>query len=146
MTMMIVWIVATAVFGILEAVTAQLVSIWFTIGAVAALGAYFLGADVFVQFAIFVGVSVLVLVLTRPFVKKVALTKEENTNVNALTGKDAVVVERISNIYSSGAVRINGNEWTARSVTGEIIEKGEIVTVYAVEGVKLIVSPKTQTQ
>lgn len=140
--MMYIWIAFIVIFGILEAVTAQLVSIWFVIGAVASLGAYFFGASTTVQFVIFVLVSVVVLLATRPLVKKFTKTKIQPTNADSYVGLDAVVTEEINNLHSTGAVKVRGVEWSARSADGETIAGGETVTVVSIEGVKLIVNKK----
>lgn len=140
--MMIVWIALTVVFGFMEAATAQLVSIWFVIGSVAALGAYFFGAGVTAQVVIFIVVSALALVITRPIVKKFTKPKIQAMNADSYVGLDAVVTEDIDNIHSAGAVKVKGVEWTARSLNGEEISKDEIVTVRSIEGVKLIVERK----
>lgn len=137
--MMWVWIGLTAFFGVLEAATAQLVSVWFVIGSVCALGAHFFGASQAVQIVVFIVVSALALVITRPIVKKFTETKVQATNADSVIGLQAVVTEAIDNIRSSGAVKVKGIEWTARSVNGDEIEKGEIVTIRSIEGVKLIV-------
>ena len=140
MKMMIIWLVLALAFGVFEAVTVQLVSIWFAAGAVAALGAYFFGASELVQLIVFVAVSAGTLILTRPFVKKYSKPGIKPTNADMMIGQSAVVTEKINNVFSSGAVKIKGIEWTARSQNDEEIPQGEIVTVEAIEGVKLIVS------
>ncbi len=137
-----IWLALVVVFGVLEAITAQLVSIWFVIGCVAALCTYFLGASVLVQTAVFVAVSALVLLLTRPFVRKITMKKFQPTNADSFIGLDAVVTKTIDNIRAVGTVKVKGVEWTARSESPEIIEEGEIVTVKSIEGVKLIVERK----
>ena len=68
--MYIVWICAAVLFGIFEALTVQLVSVWFVIGAVAALVSSLAGAELYVQIIVFIAVSVLMLLITRPLVKK----------------------------------------------------------------------------
>ena len=144
MKMMIIWLVLAVVFGVFEAVTTQLVSIWFTAGAVAALGAYFFGASELVQLIVFVAVSAVTLILTRPLVKKYAKPDIKPTNADMMIGQSAVVTEKINNVFSTGTVKIKGIEWTARSQNDEEIPLGEIVTVEAIEGVKLIVSRKNE--
>ena len=139
---MIVWIVLAIAFAVLEAVTANLVSIWFTIGAVGALAAYFLNASYTVQIVVFVAVSVIALFLTRPLVKKFSKPKIQPTNADMLLGKEAVVTEGINNTHATGAVKIKGTVWTARSSDDSEIPEGEIVIVKAIEGVKLIVERK----
>lgn len=139
---MIVWIVMAIAFAVLEAMTTNLVSIWFTIGAVAALAAYFLNASYTVQIVVFVVISVVALVLTRPLVKKFSKPKIQPTNADMLLEKEAVVTETINNTYAKGAVKIQGIVWTARSSDDSEIPEGEIVIVKAIEGVKLIVERK----
>ena len=68
--MTIIWIAAIIIFGIAEAATAGLVSIWFVVGAVAALVATELGAALWLQFAVFLVVSILALIATRPLARK----------------------------------------------------------------------------
>ena len=140
--MMWVWIGLTGIFGLLEAMTAQLVSIWFVIGSVSALGAYFFGASTAVQIIVFIVVSALALVITRPIVKRFTQTKVQATNADSYIGFDAVVTEEINNVMATGAVKVKGIEWTARSSDDDIIAKGDIVTVRSIEGVKLIVERK----
>lgn len=140
--MMYVWIGLTVVFGFLEAATAQLVSVWFVIGSIASLGTYFFGAKESTQIIVFIVVSALALVITRPIVKKFTKTKIQPTNADAYIGLEAVVTEEINNVHARGAAKVNGVEWTARSLSGEEIAVGEIVLVKAIEGVKLIVEKK----
>ena len=110
------WVVALVVFLIVEAVTAGLVSIWFVI------------------------VSVATLVLTRPLVKRYVDSRSVATNADRSIGRAAVVTERIDNLAATGAVKLDGVVWTARSTDDAVaIEAGERVTVRAIEGVKLIV-------
>lgn len=138
----IVWIIMAIAFAVFEVITTQLVSIWFTIGAIGALAAYFLGAGQTAQIVTFVVVSVIALLLTRPLVKKYAKPKIQPTNADMLLNKEAVVTESINNTYAKGAVKIQGIEWTARSENDGEIPEGEIVIVKAIEGVKLIVKRK----
>lgn len=140
--MMYIWIALIICFSVMEAMTAQLVSIWFVVGSAASLAGYFLGANEVLQLVIFVIVSLIALAATRPIVKKYLKTKIQPTNADSAIGLEAVVTERIDNIRSQGAVKLKGLEWTARSLNGDEIDKDEIVTVKAIEGVKLIVEKK----
>ena len=140
--MYIVWTVAIVAFAIFEGVTAQLVSIWFVIGAIASLIATACGAELWLQIVIFFAVSVLVLILTRPIVKRRINTKIEKTNADRCIGKDGVVVEEINNLLPTGQVKTDGKVWTARSSDQSIIPKDTVVTVEKIDGVKLIVSIK----
>ena len=134
------WVVALVVFLIVEAVTAGLVSIWFVFGSLVALICAALGAAVWLQIFWFVIVSVATLVLTRPLVKRDVDSRSVATNADRSIGRAAVVTERIDNLAATGAVKLDGVVWTARSTDDAVaIEAGERVTVRAIEGVKLIV-------
>lgn len=134
------WVAALVVFLIVEAVTAGLVSIWFVFGSLVALICAALGAAVWLQIFWFVIVSVATLVLTRPLVKRYVDSRSVATNADRSIGRAAVVTERIDNLAATGAVKLNGVVWTARSTDDAVaIETGERVTVRAIEGVKLIV-------
>ena len=100
--MYIVWAVAIVVFGILEGMTAQLVSIWFVLGSIAALIAAICGASLPVQVIIFVAVTIITLIATRPIVKKRINTTFEKTNADRCIGNEAVVCEEIDNLKAKG--------------------------------------------
>lgn len=91
-TMYIIWAAAILLFGIAEGVTVQLVSIWFLIGAVAALITAFCGAGIPVQVTVFVTVTVVTLIATRPIVKKKLNTKTVKTNADRCIGQEGVVI------------------------------------------------------
>lgn len=134
------WVAALVVFLIVEAVTAGLVSIWFVFGSLVALICAALGAAVWLQIFWFVIVSVATLVLTRPLVKRYVDSRSVATNADRSIGRAAVVTECIDNLAATGAVKLDGVVWTARSTDDAVaIEAGERVTVRAIEGVKLIV-------
>ena len=134
------WVAALVVFLIVEAVTAGLVSIWFVFGSLVALICAALGAAVWLQIFWFVIVSVATLVLTRPLVKRYVDSRSVASNADRSIGRAAVVTERIDNLAATGAVKLDGVVWTARSTDDAVaIETGERVTVRAIEGVKLIV-------
>lgn len=138
-TMLIFWIVLLIVLIVVEAVTAQMVTIWFAAGAVAAIAAELLGAQVWLQWTVFIVVSVIALVATRPLVRKLTKTRVQPTNADRVIGQAAVVTEEIDNIAAKGQVSVGGAVWTARSSDGSVIGKDEKVTVENIEGVKLIV-------
>ncbi|MCR5484965.1 MAG: NfeD family protein [Clostridiales bacterium] len=141
-SMLYVWIVLLVVLIIVEAATAQMVTIWFAVGALAALLANIFGAELWLQFALFAVVSAISLALTRPIVKKMTKRSVKPTNADRAIGQDAVVLETINNLESTGQASVNGAVWTARSSDNSVIEKGETVTVDRIEGVKIIVSRK----
>ena len=134
-----VWLGAAVVFGIVEALTAGLVSIWFVAGSAAALIGAFLGAGLGVQVALFVAVSAAALAVTRPLVRRYTAGKAVPTNLDRVLGDSGKVMETIDNENSSGAVYVDGKTWTARSADGSVIPAGTVVEILRMEGVKLFV-------
>ena len=139
--MYILWIILAVAFLLVEFGTVTLVSIWFVAGVLAALGAYFLGAALWLQVLVFAVFSMLMLLLLRPFLRKFVDPHKVPTNVDAVIGKEAVVTEAIDNLKGVGAIRLNGLTWSARSEDGSEIPVDTVVQVQAVEGVKAIVKP-----
>lgn len=121
----------------------QLVSVWFAVGALAALIANLGGLNVIGQIVLFLVLSAVCLVATRPLVKKLTAAKIQKTNADRCIGAEAVVTEEINNLESTGQVKVIGNIWTARSTDDTVIEKGTVVIVERMEGVKLIVRNKS---
>ena len=134
-----VWLGAAVVFGVAEALTAGLVSIWFVAGSAAALIGAFLGAGLGVQVALFVVVSAAALAVTRPLVRRYTAGKAVPTNLDRVLGDSGKVMETIDNENSSGAVYVDGKTWTARSADGSVIPAGTVVEILRMEGVKLFV-------
>lgn len=134
----IIWVAAVVAFGILEAATAGLVSIWFVCGSAAGLIAAGCKAPIWLQVVLFFAVSIAALVVTRPLVRKFA-GNAPSTNADRVLGMTARVTEEINNDAPAGAVYADGKEWSARSETGEVIAAGTMVTVVRMEGVKLFV-------
>ena len=134
-----VWLGAAVVFGVVEALTAGLVSIWFVAGSAAALIGAFLGAGLGVQVALFVVVSAAALAVTRPLVRRYTAGKAVPTNLDRVLGDSGKVMETIDNENASGAVYVDGKTWTARSADGSVIPAGTVVEILRMEGVKLFV-------
>lgn len=139
----IIWIAAIVIFGVAEAVTAGLTSIWFVLGSVAALIVAICSGPIWLQIALFFVVSIATLAATRPLVTKLMKKDIKPTNADRVLGGSARVTERIDNDVPTGAVYIDGKTWSARSSTGEIIEPDAMVRVVRMEGVKLYVEKET---
>jgi len=137
----IVWLALFVLFLVAEGASVMVVSLWFAIGALVAMAASLLGAEVWLQVVLFLVVSVALLLALRPLTKKFFTPKLSRTNVDAVVGKTGIVLDRIDNVDASGRVKMDGMEWTARSTTGEIIAPGKVVKVDKVEGVKVFVTP-----
>ena len=138
--MTIVWIAAILVFGIAEAATAGLVSIWFVGGAGAALLAAVFGGPLWLQFVLFLAVSIALLAATRPLARRMLEKTITPTNADRVLDHTARVTETVDNQRPSGAVYVDGKTWTARSEDGTAIAKDKLVKVVRMEGVKLFVT------
>ncbi len=137
--MTIVWTAAIILFGVVEAMTAGLVSIWFVAGALVALVAAFVDASLAVQITLFLVVSAAALAVTRPLLKKITAANVIPTNADRVLGEWAKVTETIDNENSTGAVYVDGKEWTARSTADAVIPVGSRVKIESMQGVKLLV-------
>ncbi len=136
-----VWLALLVLFIITEIATVQLTTIWFAGGAlVSMLLAAFGVKSITIQIIAFLTVSIVLLIATRPIVKKHINKKSQPTNADRSIGQNAVVTEEINNLLGKGTAKINGVEWTARSENGDIIPTGSTVTVIRIDGVKLIVN------
>lgn len=139
------WLGAFVLFGVVEAATAGLTSIWFAAGALVALIATALGAQVWLQVTIFILASAAAIAATRPLVRRFGKRRKVATNADRVLGRTARVTEEINNLIPTGAVYVDGKTWTARSAGGGPIPSGAMVTVLAMEGVKLIVREKEES-
>lgn len=134
-----IWLGVIILMAVLEAVTTQMVSIWFVIGGVVALICSVCGVSIPAQLILFFAVTAITLALTRPLVKKALWVKKEDTNVGRYIGKIGVVTQKVDNQAGEGQVNVSGRIWTARSAEGSILMEGTNVKVLAIEGVKFIV-------
>ena len=141
MSMSLFWLIAMVLFGVLEAVTVGLTSIWFAVGALAALIAASLGAFALVQVVVFLVGPFVTLLLVRPLAQRYINDRKEPTNADRVIGREAVVTQAIDNLKGEGQVNVSGAVWTARSQEEAPIPAGARVRVLRIEGVKVIVSP-----
>lgn len=132
-----IWAVLAVVLIIAEAMTVQLVGIWLALGALAALIPAFLQMPVPVQVIVFIAVSVVCLVFTRPFVKNVLAVRKVSTNADKAIGTIALVTETIDNTLNTGRVMADGLSWQARSADYTAVEAGSRVLVQRIEGATL---------
>lgn len=133
------WIIAVIVLAIIEAASLGLTAIWFAFGSLAAALVAYFGAGKLMQVIVFTAVSGICVLYTRPVVQKKLKVKNTPTNLDRVIGQTAVVTEEIDNELGQGQVKIGGLDWTARSESGEKIEKDSRVKVVAIQGVKAIV-------
>lgn len=137
----LIWLSLAILLGMIEGMTAGLVSVWFAGGAVAAFITALVGGKFILQIVVFVVVSAILLASTRSLVKRRLLVENTATNADRILGRLAVVSEPIDNLKATGAVRIDGVEWTARCKEDKIINAGETVKILQIDGVKVVVEP-----
>ena len=137
----LLWLGLLVLFLVAEGASVALVSVWFAAGSLVALIAALLGVPLWLQILLFVAVSVGLLAMLRPFVRKYLRPRISRTNVDAVVGTQGFVTEAIDNVAASGQVKLGAMPWTARSTSGEPIPTGTRIRVDRVEGVKVYVSP-----
>ena len=146
LTMNAVWIIAIVVFSVAEGLTAGLVTIWFALGALAALLAALFGAPLWLQLVWFFVISIATLIATRPLARKFLNGRTQATNADMYVGKECIVTETIDNIAGTGAVKVAGKVWTARTEDDAVVPAGTKAEALRIEGVKLIVKPVSEPQ
>ena len=137
----IFWLGLAILFGIVEAATLGLTSIWFALGALAAMVAALCKAHLLVQIALFVVVSGVAVYLTRGLGDRLFNDKIQPTNADRILGQRCQVLEDIDNDQATGVVKADGKIWTARSVSGKPIPAGSTVIIRSIEGVNVMVTP-----
>lgn len=145
--MMIVWLVVLIVAIGIEVGTLGLTSIWFAGGALIAVVAAAFSLPIWLQILLFLVVSLLLMVFTRPVAVKYFNKDRVRTNVESMIGRQAIVISEIDNLQGIGQVTVGGQEWSARSEDDKKhMDVGTVVEVVAVSGVKLIVREDPQMQ
>ena len=139
------WLITMILFIGFELATLGLTTIWFALGALAAMAAAVVGSPIWLQVIVFFAVSLLALFGFRNIAKESFNKNRTKTNADSLIGRKGIVTEDISNIYATGQVTVAGQEWTARSVEDSVtLEKGEMVIIRSISGVKLMVERCTE--
>ena len=136
---LIFWGVILVAALIAELASMQLVSIWFCVGAAGAFGAAMMHMSFTAQLLIFVLISVVLLLITRPLLAKFRVNRQLRSNADLNIGEQAVVIETVDAAHGTGRVRLKGVDWMAVSETGSVIPVDTVVTVMRVEGSKLFV-------
>ena len=137
------WLILFIVLLVIEIFTMGLTTIWFAGGALAALLMAVIGFGLLVQAVVFLAVSVILLVMTRPIAVKYFNTERQKTNAESLIGLQAVVLQDVDTLHASGLVEVNGQEWSAKTDEADgYIPKDSVVSIEGIQGVKLIVKAK----
>ena len=131
----LIWILIAIVFIILELTTNTFVLLWFGIGAVAAAILNYLGFDIYIQFIVFVVVSVILIISTRKFANKITPESSKKTTAERLIGKKAKVLRQIDD--DTFVVSVSGEEWSAH--TNDSVDIGDTVKVVGINSIILII-------
>lgn len=139
------WLILFVVLLLVEIFTMGLTTIWFAGGALAAFAAGVIGFGLVTQCIVFVVVSAILLIVTRPIAVKYFNKERQKTNVELLIGQQALVIEDIDTLHAVGRVEVRGQEWSAKTDDPEgKIAKNTVVVVEGIQGVKLIVKEKEE--
>lgn len=138
----IIWLVIFLVLLVIEIFTLGLTTIWFAIGAIAAYIATLADANYVVQITLFLVISLITLIATRPLAVKYFNKSAIKTNVEGIIGKQVVITQRIADKTATGKAMLDGEVWMARSIDGQELNEGENAQIVAVEGVKLMLKKK----
>lgn len=138
MDITMVWTIILVIAIIVEAVTVDLVSIWFAVGAGIALIGDLLGFSQTIQIIIFTVISIISIIASRPIAKKYLRGNTIRTNLDRVIGQHCLVTERITPDFK-GEIKVMGTLWLATSLDNEIIEIGEYAEVVSIEGAHVVV-------
>ena len=142
--MPIVWIGFAILMLLCEGFTTQLVSIWFVLGSVCAAITTIFTSDITIQSAVFLVVSLVSLIVTRPLVKRFKKrNKTTGTNADRYIGQVGFMLTDLTDIDKTAQAKVGAETWTVKSDKAPLL-KGTKVKVLAIEGVKLIVEPVTE--
>ena len=134
-----IWLIIAILFFIIEMMGPNFLVFWVGVGALITMVVSIFVDSIVVQIGIFVISSILLLFCTRPFVKKMTKNDITPTNAFANIGKKGIVTQEINSIKGIGQVKVNGEVWSAKSSTDEIIAEGELIEIIKIDGVKAIV-------
>ncbi len=135
----IIWLVLLVASLVLESFSMQLFSIWFALGAAVALIACAFGAPTWLQIPLFIIVTAISLIATRPLVRRLQKNVQPS-NADRFLGKVAIVLEEINNLKGTGQIRVDGQTWSARAADeGYIIPEGNSVETIEIKGNKMLV-------
>lgn len=136
----IYWVIILIILIFIEIITLGLTTIWFAGGALAAFIISLFFDSLVAEIIAFLIVSLALLYFTRPFVMKYFNPQRVKTNYEGVIGKEALVITTIDNLKATGQAVVDGQQWSARSADGSVIEKDTKVIVQSISGVKLIVT------
>lgn len=142
------WLCAMIFFIIVEAVSVNLLSIWFVLGSLVALILSISGIGVTWQIIVFFIVSTLTLLFFLFFLKPSwnrRIQKQEKTNADRILGQEGIVIQTINPLMNTGQIRVRGQIWSAATYQDLVLEAGTLIIVQELKGVKAYVVPLSPT-
>lgn len=136
-----VWLILAGVFVIGEVLTSGFLIFWLSLGSLIAMVVSFFTDNIIIQTTVFLISSVILILATKPLVKKFANIETVKTNVQSIIGKKGIVTKDINSIKATGQVKIEGELWSAIGINDMDIPEGTEVEVNEIKGVKVIVTP-----
>ena len=134
-----IWFALIFVFLIIEAMSLNLVTIWFAFGSLCAFITTYFTENIIIQLIVFVVTTALSLIFTKPLLEKYLKKNKEKTNYDRIIGQTGLVTEKITK-HQNGRVKVDGKSWMASSE--KMIKEGTEVEILSIEGAKLIVRKK----
>ena len=137
------WLIASGIFFIAEIITTGFLVFWLGIAGLITMCISFFTDNLMIQASVFVILSAVLILATKPFVNKFVNKKEttEKTNAFSIIGKTAIVIKDIDSINGVGQIKVDGEVWSAEGINGSNIEKGTKVEIKKIDGVRAIVAP-----
>lgn len=136
-----VWLILAGVFLICEVLTTGFLIFWLAPGSLIAMIVSLFTDNIIIQTTVFLISSVILILATKPLIKKFANIETVKTNAQAIIGKKGLVTKDISSINASGQVKVNGEIWSATGINDMDIPKNTKVEIVEIKGVKVIVTP-----
>ena len=135
------WLIAAGVFFIGEILTVGFLVFWLGVASLIAMVVSFFTSNIIIQMTVFIISSVILILSTKPFVKKFMEKEILITNAFSLIGKKALVIQEIDTIKGTGQIKVGGETWSATCDNDSVIPVDTEVKILKIEGVKAIVQP-----
>ena len=135
------WLIASGVFFIGEIITVGFLLFWFGIASLISMVVSFFTSNLVIQMVVFLVSSVILILATKPFVKKFMNKKNIATNAYSLIGKTGLVIQEIDNVKGIGQIKVGGEVWSAQSEDNSVIPVNTEIELTKIDGVKAIVKP-----
>lgn len=132
--MFYVWLTVVVLLTIVEAMTVNLTTIWFVVSGLVAIGLSFVTDIFLIQFGVFVCLGIVLLIVTKPLVKKFLDSRDAKTNFDRIIGMNGIVVKEINDV-DNGEVKVDGKIWTAYA--DDSLKVNDKVKVLEISGSKI---------